>query len=349
MEQTYPLQAKKLPHPERKKRILNDDVFELEWNHCLDDLWFLIDDHSLKLIDVLYLLKRSHSDFVGHQLYLACGDANNLSSESAAVFFAAERFSRWGGHYFQTTDALEKLFNRSDVGDTCPASFLRPPFQAVYLSFGQLDSSAFSIRHAETGNHILEGAYVFEGFRDGYRFLDIVLVGKPKAHALDDAIDSMHLIIEDESVTLSKLLEKTIDSTIRLKQGVMTDQDIKNIVGAINHVAKTLLYINSKCGRKQKNFALTENMARIKNLGPQKQARALRKIKYMHDKIVIGPERFNISFTIDKGMSGNAKSPHWRRGHFRIRQKHLMFIDPMLIREDLINDKDLVSKPYLIK
>ncbi|WP_126447991.1 hypothetical protein [Sulfuricystis multivorans] len=63
--------------------------------------------------------------------------------------------------YFQTTDALESMLHDTDFGQDIPAEWFRPPFDEIYIEFGEHRHFPANMFDPSSGEHVVEGCYLF--------------------------------------------------------------------------------------------------------------------------------------------------------------------------------------------
>lgn len=198
----------------------------------------------------------------------------------------------------QTTDALEELLRHSDFGSDVPGSWFRTPYPGVYIEFGSRRDFPVTMRHPESGAHIVEGCYLFEGGvrlaergadSEPVRGYDVIICGSAagKKSVLDDVYVHMAIAIEDEDEPVTSLVKRTIEQFRKRTGGVPNDEAFLPV---IEHVAKVLVYLNTAEARRMVVTEGTEAGRRIAAIkSPAKIEKARRQAAYLYDRIVVGP------------------------------------------------------------
>lgn len=261
-----------LPHPKRVDIGGGFNGYAKLWGDKLDVLMKALSNRVLDLEQACLLLSKDNC-------FLDCfNSVRNRNAQPTldmlASLFSHLRFHSLDGRMFQTTDVLDSLLEKSVVDSTCSCMFFRPPYPSMFIEFGESRSNSNYLVHDISGEHILEGAYVveLESSDDFVRPLEITLTGSPvgKEGVLDDAVETLVINIKDEGDSLMKTLDDTINSLLLETPNAMPNERKKWLKKGIFHLAKCIMYINTRCANKSENFALTDNMKRYMNLGKMK-------------------------------------------------------------------------------
>ncbi len=260
---------------------------------------------------------------------------------------------------FQTTDALEQMLQDTDFGGDVPAAWFRPPFEEVFIEFGEHRRFPETISDPDSGEHVIEGVYVMSGLShsktDGQlvRAFDLIIFGSPtgKSTALDDCFIHMGLPIDDEEKPISDVVQDMVDY-------YASQSDFPNkhaFRPVVEHVAKVLVYLGTKDARQHKVTEGSEARRRIEGLkSPAKREKAQRQAARLYDRIVIGPAE--LPEDLAGGHSGSSGvRPHVRRGHFRAQAygpqhtlRRPVWIQPTLVGKDRISG-EVAHPAYVIQ
>ena len=260
---------------------------------------------------------------------------------------------------FQTTDALEQMLQDTDFGGDVPAAWFRPPFEEVFIEFGEHRRFPETISDPDSGEHVIEGVYVMSGLShsktDGQlvRAFDLIIFGSPtgKSTALDDCFIHMGLPIDDEEKPISDIVQGMVDYNA-------SQSDFPNkhaFRPVVEHVAKVLVYLGTKDARQHKVTEGSEARRRIEGLkSPAKREKAQRQAARLYDRIVIGPAE--LPEDLAGGHIGSSSvRPHVRRGHFRAQAygpqhtlRRPVWIQPTLVGKDRISG-EVAHPAYVIQ
>lgn len=367
----YDPQIARLPHPYRVMAAYERQAESAGYKLAGDDFYTLVLGKPTfkKLVDLLAQkplngqvidqLRKEDPVFAGfvRQTMAAPG-----ATHEGNLWWLLD-YLRWrtqGRHFFQTTDALDRLLRETDIGEGIPAEWIRPPYEIQFLEFGETRSSPILLYHEISKDHLIEGCYVLTGVvpeplpEHGQRFLEFVFTGSPlgKANNTDDCTTSITLVIPNERATMLEVLEHSLSKNPD-RQGLETEEALRTRA-AIFHACKILLYLNSdKVVRipVKERSEMEERLKRLKGGG--KAAKLQRQIPRAYDRIVLGPKIAPRS-SGEFAETGRHMPTHWRRGHFRNQpfgegrsQRRLLWIEPVLVRAEEAVAAD--SKPYLIK
>jgi hypothetical protein len=271
-----------------------------------------------------------------------------------------------GSRMFQVSDRVERLLEQTDIGSDAPARYMRPPYPALYIEFGETRLSALRQHNPSTGAHVLEGVYLFahdlpphyknlftdSPMRDQALGLDVsrpillleaTFTGSPvgKASVMDDSTQFIQIFIQDEDLPVADLVERHLAwyadrSAWPASAQTPSNDAMESYRQALTHLSKVLLYLHTRPPLESR-LERTETLNKLAALGPKKRAKAERKLDRVYDRVIIsavssqGAEAAN-------GQDGRSVSTHWRRGHFRQQafgagrlERRLIWIKPMLI------------------
>jgi hypothetical protein len=261
---------------------------------------------------------------------------------------------------FQTTDALEQMLMETDFGGDVPAAWFRLPFEEIFIEFGEHRGFPITINDSESGEHIIEGAYVMSGLSLGkpgkplVRGFDLIIFGSPvgKRTALDDCFIHMGLPINDEEKPISDVVQDVVD--FYASQGDFPNKHAFRPV--VEHVAKVLVYLGTKDARQHQVAEGSEARRRINALkSPAKREKAQRQAARLYDRIVVGPAELPEDLAGGDGCGSGGVRPHVRRGHFRAQAygpqhslRRPVWIQPTLVGKDRISG-EVAHPAYVIQ
>ncbi len=244
---------------------------------------------------------------------------------------------------FQTTDALESMLHDTDFGQDIPASWFRPPFNEVYLEFGEHRRFPTKITDPTSGEHIIEGCYLLAGLTPSLRDkslvrgFDLILFGSPagKTGVMDDCFTHLGLPISDESMPISAL----VDEVVAHYQARSDFPNASVIRPVVEHVAKILVYLGTKEARQHEVLVGTEAIKRLAAIkSSAKLEKASRQAARLYDRIIVGPSVLPPTMAGGPGSRSDGIRPHVRRGHFRAQAygpqhslRRPLWIEPMMI------------------
>lgn len=350
----------RLPHPKRIAVTGVDRYFEQSIGDVWPEVARVLGDASRPRSEAVELLISDETDALVRS---TPGTTNYGAIESFAI---PARYRLLNGRLFHIVDALNEALKDTDLGDDVPCLFVRPPLAAAYIEFGSArrDDPRYRVSNVETGEHVLEGAYltsvdwtppqstapdsVFHrlGLAPGesVRVLEICLVGSPvgKRGILDDAMSYFNLYVRerDEDRPVAEVLNeqfKIYRETIQAVRGahVATAAEEEELRQGITHLAKALLYLHCDACERVEEPSETGLRKRLAGLGPRKQARIARRLMHTYDRIRIQAR------PIARGhaaATGRTVATHLRRAHFRLArvgvgrtERKLVWIQPMLI------------------
>lgn len=250
--------------------------------------------------------------------------------------------------HFKFDDKLVEMLEHTDLDDDIPVSYLRPPYPFTYLELGTLRNLETFIENSESGEHVLEGAYIERGMhRDVPDCLYITLTGSPLGHrdVSDDSTLSVLISLEDMDAPLSVVLEKAFyrerQHAKDLGLQLSSASTIPSTLNALKLVAKALLYLGLPEARKSlhpEKALLLQAASRVSS--PAKRAKFQRKLTKTYDFVLVEATE-NEKRPAGSEPSGRTTKTHWRRGHYRMQAhgpmhtlRKVVFIRPMLVSGD---------------
>jgi hypothetical protein len=260
---------------------------------------------------------------------------------------------------FQTTNALESMLHETDFGHDIPAEWFRPPFDEIYIEFGEHRRFPTMMVDPSSGEHIVEGCYLFAGLTPSLhgnslvRGFDLIIFGSPidKSGVMDDCFTHLGLPISDENMPLSELVHQVVER-------YRTRADFPNahvVQPVIEHVAKILVYLGTKDARQRPVREGSEAAKRICGLkSPAKREKAARQAARLYDRIVVGPCSLASELDSEHTNCSAGVRPHIRRGHFRAQPygpqhslRRPQWIQPMMIGSERITGN--IQPSYVVQ
>jgi hypothetical protein len=185
-----------------------------------------------------------------------------------------------------------------------------------------------------------------------------MFVGHAKSYNFDDATYNVSILYQDMVMSVDELIQHHIeyymmsfDSDSQYKTESMSASQASYFRNCMEHVAKTLLYVNSDDVERREIKGLgelKEKIGRVKNTSKKRKLEA--KKRTVSDVILIGKDSYG-DFSSVSGESKERKA-HWRRGHFAKRligkgrrDSKMVWLRPVVIAG---GDKVSVGKPYKV-
>lgn len=319
-------------------------------------------------------------DLLGGDFFRMANLPGSTNYGALKIEAACQRFVAQKGSIFEFIPALDARLMETDVGSDAPCSVMRSPFPAVFIDFGISRSTPLRINNVQSGEHIVEGAYIFEsswvvpqdyeipqylrsmGVIHGsrYRVIDVVICGSPlgKRGLLDDATVNFELLIgvHDETRPVVEVLERhfrffELEAAEFSILKTFNAKEREQITRVVEHIVKCLLYLSceNRVVREQKDE--TELKARLGLVGSKKFAKLERRLNRVYDRVVVGPEEIaRYSAPRDGGRS---VATHWRRAHFRrvrhgvgLAETKINWIEAVLVNSELIG---VDPKDYIVR
>jgi hypothetical protein len=245
------------------------------------------------------------------------------------------RFSVCKGAIFEIAEPLSKALIETDITGKCPTTYLRPPFEHIFLHFGVNHEHTLSLEHDD---FYLEGAYISyievakhhqfierinthlqkneKSFKNIQYAIEITLSfsKKTKESAKDTQEIRVYLIVDNENENVETCI-KNHQETWGIK-----GFEYPMIFNSILHIAKSLLIINTK--NREDIIIQTENgrnTVKRRALKKYTTKKAMCKALEQYDKIIIDTDspEFISDYTLSHQSISSGKKAHWRRGHFR--------------------------------
>lgn len=219
---------------------------------------------------------------------------------------------------------LEHLLVHSDIGDDLPCALFRPPVPAAFIRLGEAFRDAVPLppRYGLNAPVQLQRLYVFHSTRELNRVVSMVPVFEAPALGIFCA-NTIELVINDEARSLNaEILEVSSRS-----QG-------EHFTAIAKIAAKVFFYIEQAHGVQVEDHSHSIAAERMKGRGAKKAARLTRQILGLYDRIILGPHAI-------PGCPPGERSPHLRRGHFRLQPygpqsslRKVIFLAPTWIHAD---------------
>ncbi|MDX7852216.1 hypothetical protein SJS44_10695 [Aeromonas caviae] len=369
----------KLPHPVRlcctetmEQGVRKQDAFF--------DLIF--SDLDLELCSMDYLtsvLNERAPEIIKAQCFQGLSEHNiGMAISSMLIPY---KFRKSDGNILTTSNDIDALLEKTDIGDEIPIAYLRPPFKNCYIEFTEDRLSSLKVFNEESGEHILEGVYLSEveispntpqmasyekselflkAFSDvfnkdkPFRVIDMMFTGSPvgKKHNADDALRIQGFYVHDDNLTIKEELKLIIN-----RYGNDDDfaNDVNYLSGILEHMAKVLLFTNCKQYRDtafNEREELEKEISAIKS--PSKIIKYNKKLRRTYNRLIIKPEDNVIYNSIHNNKHSDGHSPkkaHWRKGHFRMQpygtgatSRKVIYIEPTIVG-GVFADK----KPYYVR
>lgn len=363
-----------LPHPARVSIMGTLEVQQLQCGKDWPAVQAIVADATLPLHTTLQKLSEASALMAAMYGYSKFDEASSNDGFTNGPILAM-RFSMAKGALLQTTDALDKMLEHTDISDDIPIGAARAPYPVCYFEFGQSRNNPIQVFNQSTGWHQSEGCYVFEyraplvGHEElgDIRHIQLMLTGAPKANIADDAYQIFTIPVVDEADSVHKTMERYFE--LHRKEvfiANMVDPDSGYIMAsakelevskqAILHLIKIMLYLQSPGALKKEDLQASALRKQLNNLkSSAKQAKAARRLQNCYDRIIIGPERIEGATSEQGGHRLN--EIHWRRGHYR-NQPHgpqfalrkIIWISPTVVTPAHISSASEPEKrTYIIK
>lgn len=288
------------------------------------------------------------------------------------------RYTLNNGKLFEISNELSGALIKTDIKGKCPVSYMKPPFPSIYIHFGVtgqyllpchdgIFEGAF-INYGELNNpfddkfinktqeDLIESGFNVEHIKS---FLEIKLVfthSTNKKHFLSTSRMIETLYIDNEDDTVEQILEKNL-KYISLGRKEGNKEFDENFSSCIIHLAKSLLYINTR----NKNdlievSPIDNNQANNVDINiKDKKIASLIKSFTKYNKIIINNKDNDIQEDLSNSekMNKSGIKPHWRRGHFRALpplppnrpEERLTWIKPTLVGS--CKPKDAKESSYI--
>lgn len=262
------------------------------------------------------------------------------------------RFYLEKGALIETTHILDRALDETDIGPEIPSAYFTLPYDHIYIRFGE-GRSGISMQFPDRGSnrYCIDGAYLrnMPGKSDARSILIHLTFRHVGVHRdLSRFTSRLTLKFTHDEQSVAESLENMMHEDTSKSVSVGQWQ-IDSLKAAIGHLAKSLLYINTKDSIAKKELPHSEMVAKMKNLGTKKMSKMTDKLSRLFDRIVIGPTV--VSQTASQNCEREKNNPHWRRGHFRNQvhgagrqERKLIWIKPTLI-----NGEEIVAHAPSVK
>lgn len=258
----------------------------------------------------------------------------------------AAQFKLASGTTVKVTPSLLTILASTDIGGECPAMYVRPGIEMMYLVL-RTPCAAFDNPESDEARVFIDGVLV-QRTNDGdgnELLLDVFLTTGRDADLPATMPDVVSLRLQwDDTLTLGDLRSQ------------VKKQD-EDLLQALDLYAGVMLYMNSRDARVVKRDDRAAAAAVISGLNRKKR----RKEHYVAlnsavDGVVVGPELAPVGVREVLGEHGGAGvAPHYRRGFVRFGQRvgkgrsqtRPVFIPPVLVNANKLLG-DLASKTYRV-
>lgn len=249
----------------------------------------------------------------------------------------AAQFKLADGAVVTVTPSLLGLLASTDIGSECPAMYVQPGFEMMYLVL-RTPMAAFDHPDSSGDRVYIDGLLVQRIDETPGKALqiDVFLTAGHDASEPTDLLEAVPLQLTwDEALTLGDLRSQVLETQPDLLQ-------------ALDLFAGVMLYMNSRDARIVKRDDRAAASALLGGLNRKKR----RKEHYVAlnsavDSIMVGPEQATTGPKETLGIhGGNGVTPHYRRGFVRFGQrvgKGLALTRPVFIPPVLVNANKLVG------
>lgn len=242
----------------------------------------------------------------------------------------AAQFKLGGGAVVNVTPSLLSLLANTDIGSGCPAMYVQPGFEMMYLVL-RTPLTALDQPGEQDGRVYIDGVLVqrLDGAAGKALLMDVFLTSGDDVNEPTELLAAAPIRLTwDETLTLGDLRSQMLESEPDLLQ-------------ALDLFAGVMLYMNSRDARVEKRDDRTAAAALISGLNRKKR----RKDHYVRlnsavDGIMVGPEHVASAPKEALGEhGGSGVAPHYRRGFVRFGQRvgkgrtqtRPVFIPPVLV------------------
>lgn len=298
-----------LPHPARTYR--SGDITDM-LNELHPDLCRTLRSGSLTVMDQANLLSRYFSNAkaaVSRSVRPGSPTIPKLIGisvvESMAMLHALHQWP-----IFRSTHVLGEWLAVTDY-DRITGENLALPYPALYLSCAQTQPP-ITLLDQETGEHVLEGAYLVMDRTPDLTKIGVCLIGAPKGVATNDTVLTFMLEIAPEESGCA--IDEIYINAARTYG--WDEHHTPHAIRALQWIGKHLLYINCRNARLRHVAAPASQPEKIAALGPKKRAKMVRRAARTYPYILVGPEHQHRPENKTEARSGIR--PHWRRGHMHL-------------------------------
>lgn len=262
-------------------------------------------------------------------------------------------YERKYGALIETTQALDTLLLHSDLDDSLPMRLFSPPFPAQYLRLDRAVAAQFQTEDDRAHRRWVDGIFCFlttmpapEEPSGVATILELVIV-----YNTNDVGVGTHMLRAPIRSAEQSVIEWV--SAIFLAHNGKHTADDDALARLVNYMVKVFLYLGLKDARREIGTEYSAAVKRMTALGPKKQAKAQRRLASLYDRITVGPASLSAAPVTQDDAA--PRSPHWRRGHFRLQpcgpawgDRKLIFVAPILIRADRLSDGMPRPKTYAL-
>lgn len=279
---------------------------------------------------------------------------------------------------FHFSDALTDSLEKTDISKNIPASFITPPSESFFISFGKNCSK--TIANMVSGDHVLEGAYIcFSQVTDTFtefgrtfaevtpesQFVafDVMFTGRPKDCLLNDCAIYTTFYFDlnsDESIPdqLNRnrnYCEYILKIMNKPSTGELLSQEM---VSAFELLITCIVYLN--CADIRREF-INEKPVIEKKLSSTKNPKKIRRLKQdlrraQEYTLISSSNQQNAQSFDDTDGSGAIMKPHYRRGFLRAQRYgeknskiKIIRIEPTMVNRAFLGSAALPKKTYMVK
>lgn len=242
----------------------------------------------------------------------------------------AAQFKLAGGDVVRVTPALLGLLANTDIGSDCPAMYVQPGFEMMYLVL-RTPMTALDRPDGSGDRVYIDGILVqrLDEAAGKALLIDVFLTAGKDVNEPADLLEAVPLRLTwDETLTLGDLRSQVLEIQPDLLQ-------------ALDLFAGVMLYMNAKDARVVKRDDRTAASALLSGLNRKKRRREhYVALNSAIDSIMVGPEHATTGPKETLGEhGGSGVAPHYRRGFVRFGQRvgkgrtqtRPVFIPPVLV------------------
>ena len=299
------------------------------------------------------------------QLVYASTQATGSTELGGAMpFLVALRHQEMPYPIFRVEDALVDILTKTDISDDICVSMLPLPYPRLYVELGQSRTLKEVLSNVDSGQHILEGAYIEKGMdaRRGEGYY-IMLTGSPlgKENVMDDATLAFFLPTATGDERLQDVLLKSVQHANQeaLAKGLRqtpvewTDECFRCLLLLI----KALLYISLPETRRQLHPERTEALKELQRIkSSAKRAKAERRLGKLSDFVLVKAALAHEKAFSETATREGGVKPHWRRAHYRMQAhgphmslRKLIFVTEMLVGVGDHPDDKTPVRDYVVR
>jgi hypothetical protein len=356
----------RLAHPFRTQAfsgegpaLLRKMTGEKEWAKFVE----ILRDDSIMAGAIVEVIQQRGLRTFEKLVYASTQASSSTELGGAMPFLVALRHQEVPYPIFRVDDALVDILSKTDISDDISVSMLPLPYPRLYVELGQSRTLKEVLSNAETGQHILEGAYIEKGVdaRRGEGYY-IMLTGSPlgKNDVMDDATLAFFLPTATGEERLQDILLKSVNYANKEAQskGLRTTpvEWTEECFRALLLLIKALLYISLPESRREVHPERTEALKELQRIkSGSKRAKAERRLVRLADFVTVKAAPVHEkAFSEHASREGGVK-PHWRRAHYRMQAhgphmslRKLIFVTEMLVGAGDHPDAPVV-KDYVVR